>query len=64
MTLLGSDEINASVGRLSESRYVEFLPFLGAFVLSGHFFTVKKPGYRIYNITAGITTTELAGWLS
>lgn len=64
VTFLGSEEVNACVGRLAQSRYLEFLPLLGAFVVAGDLFTAKQPGYHIYNLSAGITTTELAGWLS
>jgi hypothetical protein len=64
VTLLGSNEVDACVGRLVQSSWVEFLPLLGAFVLSGDLFREKKPGYKLYNLTAGMTTTDLAGWLT
>ena len=64
VTILGADEVDARIGRLVPSRYVEFLPLLGAFVLAGNRFTEKKPGFNLYNLSSGITTGELAGWLS
>jgi len=64
VTLLGADEINVSVGRLIQSRYVDFLPLLGAFVIASNRFTQKTPGFNLYNISSGFQTTELAGWLS
>ncbi|KAK7427767.1 hypothetical protein QQZ08_005705 [Neonectria magnoliae] len=64
VTFLGAEEVHASVGRLVQSSWVEFLPLLGAFVIAGDRFTGKQPGYKMYNITASIMTTELAGWFS
>ncbi|OBS16286.1 hypothetical protein FPOA_13073 [Fusarium poae] len=64
ITILGVDEVNISVGRLVSSRYVEFLPLLGAFVLAGNHFTKKQPNFVLYNLTEGVMTTELAGWFS
>ncbi|KAH6880013.1 hypothetical protein B0T10DRAFT_495667 [Thelonectria olida] len=64
VTFLGAEEVNASVGRLVQSSWVEFLPLLGAFVIAGDRFTGKQPGYKMYNITASMMTTELAGWFS
>ena len=64
ITILGTEEVNTSVGRLVRSRYVEFLPLLGAFVLPSNQFTKKQPNFVLYNLTDGIATTEVAGWLS
>ena len=64
VTLLGSEEINASVGRLVRSTYLEFLPLLGAFVIAGDRFREKEAGYKFYNITDGIHTPDLAAWLT
>ncbi|KAM6519040.1 hypothetical protein FALCPG4_012694 [Fusarium falciforme] len=64
VTFLGAEEVNASVGRLVQSSWIEFLPLLGAFVIAGDRFTGKQPGFKMHNITAGIMTTELAGWFS
>jgi hypothetical protein len=63
VTMLGSQEINDSVGRLIQS-YFEFLPLLGAFVLASDQFRTKTPGFTLYNISRGFKTTELAPWLS
>lgn len=40
------------------------MPLLGAFVIAGDRFRDKKSGYRLYNLTSGITSTDLAAWLS
>ncbi|KAI0008848.1 hypothetical protein F4779DRAFT_418493 [Xylariaceae sp. FL0662B] len=64
VTMLGAEEIDRSVGRLMSSRYVDFLPLLGAFVIASNRFTHKKPGFTLYNLTSGIQTTELAGWFT
>jgi hypothetical protein len=64
VTLLGAEEMDRSIGRLVPSMYLEYLPVFGAFVVAGNRFTTKKPGFVLYNISAGIMTTELAGWFS
>ncbi|KAF4770152.1 hypothetical protein HAV15_011604 [Penicillium sp. str.  len=64
VTLLGAEEMDRSIGRLVPSIYLKYLPLLGAFVIAGNRFTTKKPGFVLYNISAGIMTTELAGWFS
>ena len=64
VTMIGADQVNAAVGRLVRSRFTEYLPILGAFVLASDQFTRSVPGFMIYNIDEGITTTDLAGWFS
>jgi hypothetical protein len=64
VTLLGAEEMDRSIGRLVASPYFEYLPLLGAFVVAGNRFTEKKSGFTLYNVSAGIMTTELAGWFS
>ncbi|OIW22521.1 hypothetical protein CONLIGDRAFT_638297 [Coniochaeta ligniaria NRRL 30616] len=64
VTILGSEEVNNSVGRLVSGSYVEFLPLLGAFMLASDRFTEKRPGFTLYNFSAGMQTSELAGWFS
>lgn len=64
VTLLGADEMDRSIGRLMPSEYFDYLPLLGAFVVAGDRFTDKRTGFILYNISAGIMTTELAGWVS
>ncbi|KAJ9615094.1 hypothetical protein H2200_001168 [Cladophialophora chaetospira] len=64
VTLLGAEEINAAVGRLVRSAYLEFLPLLGAYVIAGDRFTEKAAGWNLYNISQGIHTTDLAAWLT
>ena len=64
VTLIGAEQVNAAVGRLVSSRYTEFLPLLGAYVIAGNSFTDAYSGFAIYNISAGIMTTDLAGWFT
>ena len=64
VTLLGAEEINAAVGRLVSSAYLEYLPLLGAYVIAGDRFTEKAAGWNLYNISQGIHTTDLAAWLT
>ncbi|KAJ5112291.1 hypothetical protein N7532_000336 [Penicillium argentinense] len=64
VTLLGAEEMDRSIGRLMSSEYFDYLPLLGAFVVAGNRFTERKTGFTLYNITAGIVTHELAGWVS
>jgi hypothetical protein len=62
VTMLGSVEMDESIGRLVSSPFLQFLPLLGAFVVAGDRFTERRPGYTLYAISSGIVTTELAGW--
>ncbi|KAH6972599.1 hypothetical protein EDB80DRAFT_360869 [Ilyonectria destructans] len=62
LTLLGAEEVDAAIGSLVSSRYTEYLPLLAAFVIANNKFTESKPGFTLYNLTAGITTTDMAGW--
>lgn len=64
VTLLGAEEVNGSVGHLQRRRYTEYLPLLAAFVIAGNRFTAEQPGFVIYNLTDGITSTELKGWFT
>jgi hypothetical protein len=64
ITMLGSEEINASIGRLVPSHYIEHLPLLGAFVIANDRFRTKTPGFTLYEMNHGFKTTELSGWLS
>jgi hypothetical protein len=64
VTLLGAEEMDRSIGRLMPSAYFDYLPLLGAFVVAGDRIKERKLGYTLYNISAGIVTTELSGWFS
>lgn len=64
VTLLGAEEVNQSIGHLQVRRYTEYLPLLAAFVIAGNRFTTEQPGFVIYNLTDGITSTELKGWFT
>jgi hypothetical protein len=64
VTLLGQEQVNAKLGRLVREGYLDFMPLLGAFVIAGDLFRDRQAGFNIYNITSGITTPELTGWLT
>ncbi|KAJ5777307.1 hypothetical protein N7520_000553 [Penicillium odoratum] len=64
VTLLGAEEMDRSIGRLMPSVYFDYLPLLGAFIVAGDRFKERKLGYTLYNISAGIVTTELSGWFA
>lgn len=64
ITLLGAEEVNLSIGHLQRRRYTECLPLLATFVIAGNRFTIEQPGFTIYNLTDGITSTELKGWFT
>ncbi|KAJ6102899.1 hypothetical protein N7486_005326 [Penicillium sp. IBT 16267x] len=64
VTLIGADEMDRSIGRLMPSVYFDYLPLLGAFIVAGDQFRDRKLGYTLYNISAGIVTTELSGWFT
>src|SRR4051794_8776697 len=62
VTMIGSEQVNAAVGRLVTSPYTEYLPLLGAFVIAGNQFTNAISGFELYNLRTRIKTTDLAGW--
>lgn len=64
VTLLGAEEVNAAVGRLVRSRYFEYLPLLGAYVIAGDRFTDKAAGFNLYNHSHGVHTTDISAWLT
>jgi hypothetical protein len=64
VTLLGADEVNQSVGTLQHRRFTEYLPLLAAFVIAGDRFVAEQPGFVLYNLDDGITSTELKGWFT
>lgn len=64
VTLLGADEVNKALGTLERRRYTEYLPFLAAYIVAGDRFADEQAGYSLYNITDGITTTELKSWFT
>lgn len=64
VTLLGTPEVDNHVGKLVRSRYIEFLPLLGAYVIASDQITDKQPGFQLYNIDKCIFTPDLAGWFT
>ena len=64
VTLLGAPEVNHVVGKLVRSRWLEYLPLLGAYVIANDEFTDKQPGFQLYNLDKGIYTPDVAGWFT
>jgi hypothetical protein len=64
VTLLGADEVARAVGTLSPNYLTDFMPLLGAYRIAGNQFAVTEPGYTMYNISDGITNTELSAWFT
>ena len=64
VTLFGQEQVGAKLGRLVREGYLDFMPLLGAFVIAGDLFRDRQAGFNMYNITSGITTPEMAGWLT
>lgn len=64
ITILGTDEVDTSVGRLVPGCIAEFLPLPGAFLLASNAFTSTQSNFVLYNLTEHMATTELAGWFT
>jgi hypothetical protein len=64
VTILGTNELDRTIGSLVRNRFTEFLPLLAAFLIAGNTITEPVPGFTVYNITDGIVAGDLAGWLA
>lgn len=64
ITLLGADEVDAWLGRLALSKWLEYMPLLGGYVFATDQFRKQQSSYLLYNITSGIVTSDLAGWFT
>jgi hypothetical protein len=64
VTLLGAEEVDASLGRLAPSRWLECMPLLAGFVFASDQFRSKQPSFLLYNISSGIVTSDLASWFT
>lgn len=64
VTLLGADEVARAIGTLSPNTLTDFMPLLGAYRIAGNHFTANEPGYTMYNLTDGLTNTELSAWFT
>ena len=51
VTLLGSEEVNRSIGTLQRRRFTEWLPLLAAFVIAGDRFTDEQPVSTLLELT-------------
>lgn len=64
ITLLGADEVDRAVGRLTRSHVTDWLPFLGVYKISSNSITEPIPGFRLFNITDGLLASDVTGWFS
>lgn len=64
VTLLGSEEVDTTLGQLCENPLTAYLPLLGGHMIAGDHITKPRAGYALYNINDGIKATDLAGWFS
>ena len=64
ISILGADEVDRSIGRLSRSCLTEYLPLISSFVIANDGIRSPIPGFVLYNISDGICATDLAGWFS
>ncbi|KIW26214.1 uncharacterized protein PV07_09327 [Cladophialophora immunda] len=64
VTLLGAEQVNNHVGKLVRSRWLEYMPLLGAYVIASDEFTAKQAGFQLFNFSRNIYTPSLAGWFS
>lgn len=62
VTILGADEVDRAVGRLTRSFLTDWVPLLGAYTISSDRVTEAIPGFTLYNITDGISSTDISGW--
>jgi hypothetical protein len=64
VTLLGAEQVDFAIGALAHSRFIEYLPLFGAYVIASNQITQPVRSFTLYNITDGIQSTELAGWFT
>lgn len=64
VTILGTDEVNRFIGRLSRSRLTEYLPLVSSFVIASDGIKSAIPGFELYNVSDGICASDFAGWFS
>lgn len=64
VTLLGAEEVDTCIGRLVASRWLEYLPLLGAYVIAGDQIKDRMPSFHLYNVSGGMYTPELSSWLT
>jgi hypothetical protein len=64
ITLLGAEEMNLAIGKLSPSPYIKYLPLLGAHTIASNSITKYIPGFAAHNITDRIKATDVAGWFA
>jgi energy-converting hydrogenase Eha subunit A len=64
VTLIGADEMNMALGRLSPSLVSEPFPLIGSYVVAGNKFMSPITGFHLFNITDGIVATDLSAWFT
>ena len=62
VTMIGAEEVSANIGRLVRSRFTEYLPLLGAYIVANDGFTESISGFQFYNLSNGMFTNDMAGW--
>jgi hypothetical protein len=64
VTLLGADEMQKAVGRLSQSCITEWLPLLAAYTVASDQILQAQSGFTLYNIIDGVVATDLSSWFT
>ena len=64
VTLLGAEEVARAIGTLAPNTLTDYMPLLGAYRVAGNHFTTPEPGHNMYNLSDGITNTELSAWFT
>lgn len=64
VTIIGADEVDRAIGRLTRSFLTDWVPLLGAYIVASDRVTEAIPGFTLYNITDGIAATDVSGWFA
>ena len=64
VTLLGADEVARNIGSLTRNTFTDWMPIIGAYKVAANQFATEEAGFALYNITDGVWTTELNGWIT
>lgn len=62
ITFLASESVRQPISRLVPSPLAEYLPILAPQIIADNSIAVSNPGFRLYNITDGITAMDLSAW--
>ena len=64
VTILGADQMDIVLGRLSQAGFSGLLPLLGAYKVADNSIVKPMPGFTLYNISDGILATDITGWFA